>query len=185
MIYSDKNVKTSALMGLTTYFRALGYNIFWHSKQVSQAHTAAQEKDTITVVEYIPAVPANLVILNDGSTASKDEVALPALTMRVFPRVLDKIVGLGHSDYFWTRILTVEGFAKDSIQHGALTDELDEWLRGGINNLPVWDYESNPASPPTLDDADVVLAVASKDELAEEKEARYYFQLTVRIRYVE
>jgi hypothetical protein len=191
MKYSSDNITISIQRSFANALKAFGYNVLWRANGTSEAQTlGGQAKGTVTLIPEFPENPAYLVKsagLNDGSTPKEEEIAVPAFAF-VLPTGPKKIriAGIGHSDYEWQRGFRIEGFAWDEFQQRELMDFFYTWIQGGNVRLPVWDYVSNPSSPPALDPVDVIRADAEKTELIHEVAAiRYYLSVSAIISYYE
>jgi hypothetical protein len=191
--YTADNVSISLQRDLAIALKAFGYNVLWRATGETEAQNMpglVTAKGTVTLAPEFPENPAYLVKsagLNDGSTPKEEEIAVPAFAF-VLPTGPKKIriAGIGHSDYEWQRGFRIEGFAWDEFQQRELMDFFYTWIQGGNVRLPVWDYVSNPSSPPALDPVDVIRADAEKTELIHEVAAiRYYLSVSAIISYYE
>lgn len=189
MKYSTNNVLISLHRAFSEYARPLGYNIRWHATGDVEAHTSAlpEAKATITLVPDFPANPAYIVRLNDGSSPSAEQIAVPAFAIQLpdTPTRMER-AGIGESVFFRERVFRIDGFVYDEFQQRELMDLFYTWLQIGDVLLPVWDYDTNSDTPPVLSPLDVWNAYVEKDEFASEVEAiRYYIKVTGVVRYVE
>ena len=191
--YTADNVLVSIQRDLANALKAFGYNVKWRATGEVETYTMAglqSAKGTVTLVPEFPATPAYLVKsagLNDGSIPREQEIQVPAFAL-VLPTAPKKIrrAGIGESIFERQRGFRIEGFAWDEFQQRELFDFFYNWLEAGTVMLPVWDYASNPASPPALDPVEVIRADVQKAELIHEVEAiRYYISVSVIISYFE
>jgi hypothetical protein len=191
--YTADNVSISLQRDLAIALKAFGYNVLWRATGETEAQNMAglgTAKGTVTLTPEFPANPAYLVKtagLNDGSVPTDEEIQVPAFTL-VLPTGPKKIApfGLGDSMFERQRGFRIEGFAWDEFQQRELMDFFYNWLEAGTVMLPVWDYASNPASPPALAPVEVIRADVQKAELIHEVEAiRYYVSVTAIISYYE
>lgn len=188
MQYSTNNLTVSVTEDLATYLRAAGYDVYWWATGETSAQTAGlpQAKGIITLTPSIPANPALIVRLKDGSV-SQEEVALPAFSVLVEdgPRKILR-AGLGEQVWLRQRPLLIQGLAADAWQHDELADLLGDWVDGTDKYFSIFDYDSNPSAPPQLEDAWVHRAAVIRPEVYTEIEVyRYQIQIPVSLRYFE
>lgn len=189
MRYSTDNMLISLNRNLSDALRAFGYDIRWQATGNIEGQTsgAAQSKGTITLVPDFPAEPTYIVRLNDGSSPSAEEIAVPAFSLRVSdgPRKRSRL-GIGSLEFERERAFQIDGFAYDEFQQRELMDFFYDWLDEGNKRLPILDYSLDAASPTPLPSVDVWRAYVEKEELIHEVQAiRYYVKVTGIVRYVE
>src|SRR4051812_31553774 len=158
--YTADNVSVSLQRNLATSLKAFGYDVLWRATGETETQTlGGQAKGTVTLTPEFPANPAFLVKtagLNDGSIPTDEQILVPAFAL-VLPTAPKKIrrAGIGDSTFERQRGFRIEGFAWDEFQQRELMDFFYNWLEAGTVMLPVWDYASNPSTPPALDPVEV------------------------------
>lgn len=188
MKYSTNNMTVSVAEELATHLRSKGYDIYWWATGETQAQTLGlpTPKAIITITPSIPANPALIVRLKDGSV-SQEEVAIPAFSVLVedAPKKVAR-AGLGESIFLRQRNILIQGLAADSWQHEELADLLSEWIDGTDKDFDIKDYDTNATAPPSLEKAWVDRAVVLRPEVHTDIEVyRYQIHVSAGLRYYE
>jgi hypothetical protein len=187
--YNTNNVKVSLTAEVATYLRSRGYDVFWHATRETDAETAGLTAPlaTITLVPSFPAIPTYIRRLN-SSDGGSDEIIVPAFTLYTdeTPNRVASL-GLGHKDYEWSRRVLIDGFADTAFQQAELADVFQDWLQSEEQKeFVIYDYATDPTTPPALDPMRVMFSHIDQLELVNENEAvRYYVKVIMLLNYEE
>lgn len=187
MQYSTDNLQISLTLLLASRLREKDYNVRWQLSGEVESFTsgAASAKGTVTLVKESPANPEHIVRLNDGESPADYEIPIPALTLQVGPDHRGNRYGMGHSEFFRTRTITIDGLARDEFEQADLERVLSDWLLDEMPRLSVSDY-ADPNSPVALNPIEIRSSRVVKTELSTELDAlRYYVRAEVEVEYVE
>ena len=188
MQYSHDNLLVSVSKHFATFFPSLGYDVFWHASGDTDAETAGQKIGTITLVQKVPQNPTFIVGEDVGNLSQGDQIVLPAFAVHVMPPRKVRRYGIGDPRFEREVQIFVLGMASDSRQQATLASELYEWLDVGDTSyyLDIWDYESNPSSPSTLEPAELWRTSMDTPEVADEVDViRYQINIELALRFVE
>ena len=149
---TDLNLTTSFARYCAEQFTAAGWLIHWQATTVESGTATLGE---VTLVPEFPSDPSVLVL--PPRTRKASEILLPAFTIAMVqePTILTR-AGLGEDLFETVAQFAIEGFAVDQSEHMAFATLFRDWFRDG-KVLPMFDYETTPAAPTAISDAEVIV----------------------------
>jgi len=189
MLYTLDNFAVSMFVNMATVLKADGWDIFWHASGETDTQTSGgSTKGKVSLIQNIPADPVFITTGTYGDYAKRENIVIPAFAIQVIPPRKIRPLGLGDHRYEREVDIRIAGIATDNRQQATLASTLYEWLQIGETHftMDIWDYSSNPASPTSLEKANVWFAYVTTPEVAYEVDSiRYQINIDLVLRYVE
>lgn len=181
--FTNINVLTSVAGYFANQLTAAGYAVFWQAQQVFSGTASLGE---VTIVPEFPNEPSFLVQPPRDRTQS--EVVVPAFAVRFSgdPSEEER-AGLGQDLFRQRGRIEIDGYVLNQAQHMAFATMFRNWFRQDTY-ITIWDWESNPVTPPLVDDHNVYVESRQVQTIEMPNlpnTVRYYLNMAVDIVYYD
>lgn len=162
--FSQTNLVNSLAQYLAAKLLSVGYLVHWAERDTVEtldgwypgytAGAAAYLADSAFqaraqaaqgLMAVLPAFPTEPRFLarptGDGTALGPDTVAIPALALDMGSPGPGPFVGLGQTERFRVRRLTVEAYLRNAREQGRLEDWLEQWITDDLP-IPVYDHDA-------------------------------------------